>query len=70
MSLKTKVLIAGGVLGALVGVGAALLYLRTAAVEDTEGEVRLPAIHPGKALSIVLGLLTVIRQIVGLGQPS
>ena len=71
MSLKTKVLIAGGVLGALVGVGAALLYLRTATVEtDAEGGKRLPAVHPGKVLSIALGLLTVVKQIAGLGQPA
>jgi hypothetical protein len=71
MSLKTRVLIIGGVLGALVGVGAAFLYLRSATVETgKEGEERLPAIQPGRALAVVLGTLTVLRQIVGLGQPG
>lgn len=71
MSLRTKVLIAGGVLGALLGVGAAFLYVRTAALAtDEQGEERLPAVQPGKALSIALGALTFVKQIVGLGQPG
>jgi hypothetical protein len=69
MNLKTRVMITGGVLGVLLGVGAALLYLRSVPLEkDEEGKERLPAIQPGKALAVSLGVLTVLKQIAG--QPS
>lgn len=69
MNLRTRVLILGGVLGALVGVTAAFLYLRTAEVQkDQQGQEHLPAVNPGKLLGIALGTLTVLKQIVGLGQ--
>lgn len=71
MNLRMRVLIAGGVIGALLGVGAAYLFLRSAPLEvDAEGKERLPAIQPGRALAASLGVLTAIRQIVGLGQPG
>jgi hypothetical protein len=68
MNLRTRVLIIGGVLGALLGVSAAYLYLRSAYVEvDERGQERLPAVQPGRALTVGLGLLTVLKQIAGLG---
>jgi preprotein translocase subunit YajC len=71
MNLRTRVMIIGGIVGALVGVGAAYLYLQSAPVEtDQEGRERLPSVQPGKAITASLGILTTIRQIVGLGQPS
>jgi len=71
MNLRTRVMIIGGVVGALLGVSAAHLYLRSVPVEvDEEGQERLPAIQPGKALAVSLGLLTVLKQITGLGQPQ
>ncbi len=69
MNLRTKVLLFGGVLGALIGVGVAYLYLQSTPIQvDEEGRERLPPIHPGDALKVTLGLLTAIRQIVGLGR--
>lgn len=69
MNLKTRIMIIGGVLGALLGVGAAYLYMRSVPIEqDEEGRQRLPAIQPGKALTVSLGVLTVLKQIAGLGQ--
>jgi hypothetical protein len=63
-------MIVGGVLGALLGVSAAYLYLRSVPVEvDDEGQERLPAIEPGKALAVSVGLLTVLRQITGMSRP-
>ncbi len=71
MKLRTRVLIIGGVLGGLLGAAAAYLYLRTATIgTDAQGQERLPSVQPGKALSIALGALTVVKQIVGLGQPG
>jgi hypothetical protein len=71
MNLRTRVLIFGSILGALLGASAAYLYLRSVRVEvDERGHERLPAVSPGKALAVGLGALTVLRQITGLGQPS
>jgi hypothetical protein len=71
MNLRTRVMIIGGVLGALLGVSAAYLYVRSVPIEvDEEGRQRLPAIQPGKALAVSLGVLTVLRQITGLGPSS
>ena len=70
MNLRTRVMVIGGVVGALLGVGAAHLYLRSIPVEvDEEGQERLPSIQPGKALAVGLGVLTVLKQITGLGEP-
>ncbi len=69
MNLRTRVMIIGGVVGALLGVGAAQLYLRSTPIEvSEEGQERLPAIQPGRAIAVGLGVLTVLKQITGLGQ--
>ena len=71
MNLRTRVLIVGGILGALVGVGAAYLYLQSTPVEvDEDGQEQLPAVQPGKAITATLGVLTAIKQITGLGRPA
>ena len=68
MNLRTRVLIIGGIIGALLGVSAALLYLRSTDIEvDNEGREHLPPVQPAKALGVGLGTLTVLRQITGLG---
>ena len=70
MNVRTRVMIIGGVLGALLGAGAAYIYMRSVPIEvDEEGRERLPAIQPGKALAVSVGVLTVLRQIAGLSQP-
>ena len=69
MNLRTRVMIVGGVLGALVGVGAAYLYLQSTPVEvDEEGSEQLPSVQPGRAITASLGILTAVKQIVGLGK--
>lgn len=71
MNLRTRVLVLSGIIGALVGVGAAYLYLREAPIEVSDaGEEKLPAVQPGDALRVSLGILTAIRGIVGLGRPG
>jgi hypothetical protein len=71
VNLRTRVLLFGGIIGALLGVGVAYLYLRSAPIQvDESGRERLPAIPPGKAIRVGLGILTAIRQIVGLGSPA
>jgi hypothetical protein len=69
MNLKTRVMIIGGIVGALLGVGAAYLYLQSTGVEvDEEGNERLAAVQPAKALTLGLGVMTLLRQIAGLGR--
>lgn len=68
MNLKRRVLVIGGVLGALVGVVAAGLYLRSTPVEVSDtGDEKLPSVSPGSALALGLGVLSILKQIVGLG---
>lgn len=59
---RTKAYLVGGVVGALIGIGAAYVYVSSA--EDGE---RAPELHPGEAVGIGLALLAVLRQIAGLG---
>lgn len=69
MNLRTRVMIIGGVIGALLGVGVAYLYLKSVPIRvDEEGREKLPPVQPGKALTAALGLLTAVKQIVGMGR--
>jgi hypothetical protein len=69
MNLRTRVMIIGGVVGALLGVGAAYLYLKSTPIEvDEEGRERLPPMQPAKALTAGLGVLTAVKQITGMGR--
>lgn len=71
MNLRTRVLLFGGIVGALLGVSVAYLYLRSAPIQvDESGREHLPAISPGDAIKAGLGVLTAIRQILGLGRPG
>jgi hypothetical protein len=72
MTFKQKVLIAGGVAGALIGLAAAFLYIKAneskiAAVETGEAE-SVTKVSPGEALSVGLSIVNLLRQVVGLGQ--
>jgi hypothetical protein len=71
MNLRTRIMVVGGVLGALLGVSAAYLYMRSVPMEvDEEGREQLPTVQPGKALAVGLSVLTVLKQIIGMGQPK
>ena len=68
-SWKTRTMIAGGVLGTLIGIGAAMLYIR-AEEEALEAARNTPVQHkavpPTALLPVAIGVLGVLRQIGGL----
>jgi preprotein translocase subunit YajC len=71
MKLETRVMIIGGILGGLLGAGAAYLYLQSTQIEvDEEGNEQLPSVQPGDAIKVTLGILGVLKQITGLGQSA
>jgi hypothetical protein len=71
MNLRTRTLILGAIIGGLMGVGVAYLYLRSAPIQvDETGAERLPAVPPAEALKASLGVLAAVRQVVGLGGPG
>lgn len=60
---KTKTLILGTLIGALVGLGTGYLLTRTA--EESGGQP--PKITTGDAIKATLGIIGVVRGIVALG---
>ena len=64
---KTKLMLFGGIAGALVGVGAAYLYVRSVDV-DQGGQALAPRpVKPTAAVSVGLSVLGLLRQIASLG---
>lgn len=63
MNAQNKALIAGGVLGALVGVLAAWILVRDMP-EDNEGQ--MPSVQASDSLKIGLTVLGLLRQIADL----
>ena len=59
---KTKALIAGGVVGALIGVGAVYLYIRN--IEEAGEE---PQLGTKDALQLGVSVVSLVRQIASLG---
>ena len=72
MKFEQKVLLIGGVAGALLGVAAAYLYVKNnqdqvAAVNEGRTEM-VAKVTPREALGVGMSLVALLRQIVGLGQ--
>jgi hypothetical protein len=72
MKFEQKVLLIGGVAGALLGVAAAFLYVKNneaqiAAANEGNTEA-MTKISPREALGVGISLVSLLRQIVGLGQ--
>ena len=65
MNYKTRTLLIGGVVGALIGALAGLLYFNSN-VEVTEaGEEQLPVPSAGDALKLGVSLIGLLRLITG-----
>jgi hypothetical protein len=71
MNAKTRVMVIGGLIGGVVGVLAAQLYLRSVEGEtDEEGEVELPAFEPGDLIKLTLSVLGTLKLIDSLQKPG
>ena len=72
MKFEHKVLLIGGVAGALLGAAAAYLYVQNnqeQVAAANEGRTELVAkVSPREALGVGISLVSLLRQIVGLGQ--
>lgn len=67
MDTRTRVMIIGGVLGGLIGVLAAQLYLRSAERKaGEEGETPVPSLEPGDLIKLTLSVLGVLRLVDGM----
>jgi hypothetical protein len=62
-SWKVRVLIAGGIIGALLGLGAGFLYVRVAEEGGGPQEV-----STGEAVKLAIAALGVVRQVSQLGR--
>ncbi|MCJ7551803.1 MAG: hypothetical protein MUQ30_19200 [Anaerolineae bacterium] len=60
---RTRALLIGGVLGAVVGTIAAWIYYNTNVEIDAEGAEALEAPTPGAAVKLGLGILGLMRLI-------
>jgi hypothetical protein len=70
MNTRTKVFVFGGLVGALIGLLAAWLYVREAESAGVDLDERAGVeITPRTGLQVGLGVLGVLRQIANLGQP-
>lgn len=71
MNQRTRVMVIGGLVGGVIGVLAAHLYLRSAERTLEEGEaVDLPSLEPGDLIKLALNLLGTLRLVSGLKQPA
>jgi hypothetical protein len=60
---RRRTFIIGGVVGALLGLGAAYIYINAA---EESGET--PELTPGTAVTIGLSLLALLRQVAAIGE--
>ena len=64
MNTRNKTLIIGGLVGSVLGILAAWLYVRAAREEEKETPQPVP---PGKMVKLGLSVMEVLRQVTALG---
>jgi len=64
---KTQLMIFGGIAGALVGVGAVYLYIRSVEAEQGGTALAPRPVKPAAVVSVGLAVLGLLKQIAGLG---
>jgi len=62
---RTTAYLVGAAVGAVVGVGAAYLYINAVEQQD-----EMPELKPGEAVGIGLAVLALLRQIAGIRAPD
>ena len=72
MKYQQKALLMGGIAGALIGLAAAYLFVKSnegqiAAAEKGEADA-VAKVSPREALGVGLSIVSLVRQIVGMGQ--
>jgi hypothetical protein len=68
MNWKTRVTVIGGVLGLLIGIASAMLYIHTVQGEQGDHEhIKLPALKTTDVLPILVTVVGLARTIAGLG---
>lgn len=67
MNWKTRLILFGVAAGALVGAGAAYLYVRSVEAEQGGAALAPRPVKPIAAVSVGLTVLGLLRQIAGLG---
>ena len=67
---KTRVLILGIGLGAIVGLVSSYLYTRAAEEYDSSDSAAPRTVSTGQLLAILLAILGVVRQVAELGKPK
>ena len=71
MNLRTRAMVIGGLVGGLIGVLAAQLYLRSAERKLEEGEeTHLPSLEPGDLIKLTLSVLGTLKLVNGLTRPA
>ncbi|HEX2979406.1 MAG TPA: hypothetical protein VHO48_03980 [Anaerolineaceae bacterium] len=60
---KTKVMVIGGLLGALTGLGAAFILIQRAEQEQVR-----PQLSPGEGVKVGLGVLGLLRMLADVGR--
>jgi hypothetical protein len=63
MTWRNRTLLVGSILGALSGLGAALLYIRSVEDSGSEEPKKIPT---GDALKMVISVFTLIKQVSNL----
>ena len=67
MNWKTKLILFGVAAGALIGAGAAYLYVRSVEAEQGGTALSPRPVKPVAAVTVGLSILGLLRQIAGLG---
>lgn len=67
---KTRVLVLGISLGAVVGLISSYLYTRAAEEYDSSDSATQRTVSTGQLLAILLAILGLVRQVAELGKPK